>query len=87
MVIRYNGDLYAFGGRSKGNRAPAVEAFSRMFISVDNGVTWRSHSNKLSLPEDLLGYNSTFDAAVDEDYFLWIVLEDGTIWKGKQSGL
>ena len=87
MVVRYNGDLYAFGGKSKGGRTPAVEAFSRMFVSVDNGVTWRSHSNKLSLPDDLLGYNGAFDAAVDNDNFLWIVLEDGTVWKGKQSGL
>ncbi len=87
MVIRYNGDLYAFGGKSKGGRTPAVEAFQRMFVSVDNGVTWRSHSNKLSLPADLLGYDGAFDAAVDNDNFLWIVLEDGTIWKGKQSGL
>lgn len=87
MVVRYNGDLYAFGGKSKGGRTPAVEAFSRMFVSVDNGVTWRSHNEKLSLPDELLGYNGAFDAAVDNDYFLWIVLEDGTIWKGKQSGL
>lgn len=86
MVIRYNGDLYAFGGKSKG-RTKEVEAFSRMFISVDNGVTWRSHSDKLSLPEDLLGYNGAFDAAVDDDLFLWIVLADGTVWKGKQSGI
>ena len=87
MVVRYNGDLYAFGGQSKGGRTPAVEAFSRMFVSVDNGVTWRSHKEKLSLPEELVGYNGAFDAAVDNDYFLWIVLEDGTIWKGRQSGL
>lgn len=87
MVVRYNGDLYAFGGQSKGGRMPVVEAFSRMFISVDNGVTWRSHANKLSLPEELKGYNGAFDAAVDEDKFLWIVLQDGTVWKGKQSSL
>lgn len=87
MIVRYNGDLYAFGGQSKGSRTPAVKGFERMFVSVDNGITWRSHKNKLSLPEDLLGYNGAFDAVVDDNFFLWIELEDGTIWRGKQSGL
>ena len=87
MVIRYNGDLYAFGGRSKGGRTPAVEAFERMFVSVDNGITWRKYSDKLSLPEELLGYNGAFDAAVDDDDFLWIVLADGTAWRGKLKNL
>ena len=87
MIIRYNGDLYAFGGQSKGGRTPSVQGFERMFVSVDNGITWRSHKNKLSLPEELIGYNSAFDAAVDGNNFLWIELADGTIWKGKQSGL
>ena len=87
MVVRYNGDLYAFGGRSKGERTPVIEAFERMFVSVDNGITWRTRSNKLTLPAELLGINSAFDAAVDNDNYLWIVLDDGTIWRGKQSGL
>jgi len=87
MIIRYNGDLYAFGGESKGGRTPSVQGFERMFVSVDNGITWRSHKNKLTLPDELLGYNGAFDAAVDGNHFLWIKLEDGTVWRGKQSGL
>ena len=87
MVVRYNGDFYAFGGRSRGGRTPVVEAFARMFVSVDNGITWRSHSGKLTLPADLQGNNSAFDAAVDSDNYLWIELADGTVWRGKQSGI
>jgi len=87
MVVRYNGDLYAFGGRSKGGRTPAVAAFGRMFVSVDGGITWRTHSNKLSLPDELLGYDGAFDAAVDSDNYLWIALDNGEVWRGRQSGL
>lgn len=87
IVTRYDGCLYAFGGKSRGGRKPAVEAFERTFVSVDNGITWRTYSDKLSLPEALLGYDGTFDAAVDEQNFMWIVLEDGTTWRGKLNSL
>ena len=87
-VVRYGGDLYAFGGRSVGNRHTPSEPFGAMYVSIDHGITWRtSYTGKLTLPEELLGYEGTFRAAVDDEDFLWIVLEDGTAWKGRMNSL
>ena len=87
-VVRYGEDLYAFGGKGLGNRQVAVEAFGAMYVSIDHGITWRStYTNKLSLPEALLGYDGNFRAVVDDDSFLWILLEDGTAWKGRMNSL
>jgi hypothetical protein len=86
-VIRYAGDLYAFGGKSLNGRTPAVEPFERTFCSIDNGITWRTYGNKLTLPEELKGYSGEFETAVDKSNHLWIVLEDGTAWTGKLSSL
>lgn len=84
-IIRYNGDLYAFGGQSLNGYKPATAAFEKMFVSVDNGITWREHSDKLTLPADLAGYEGAFKAAVDDDGWCWIVLEDGTAWRGRKN--
>ena len=86
-VVRYGGCLYAFGGKSRGGRVVPIEAFERTFVSVDNGITWRTFSDKLSLPKELRGYEGKFDVAVDADNYMWIVLEDDTAWKGKLNGL
>lgn len=86
-VVRYAGELYAFGGKSRGPRATPVKAFERTFVSVDNGITWRTYSTKLALPEEMSGYEGNFEVGVDKDNYMWIVLEDGTTWKGKLNGL
>ena len=86
-VIRYAGDLYAFGGKSLNGRSPAVEPFERTFCSIDNGITWRTYDDKLALPEELKGYTGQFETAVDKNNHLWIVLEDGTAWTGKLNSL
>ena len=86
-VIRYADNLYAFGGKSLGGRTPAVEPFERMFCSIDNGITWRTYSDKLTLPEELKGYSGQFETAIDNQNRLWIVLEDGTAWMGKLNSL
>lgn len=84
-VIRYAGNLYAFGGKSLNGRTPAVEPFERTFCSIDNGITWRTYNDKLTLPEELKGYVGQFETAVDNNNRLWIVLEDGTAWIGRLS--
>lgn len=86
-VIRYAGNLYAFGGKSLNGRTPAVEPFERTFCSIDNGITWRTYDDKLTLPEELKGYTGQFETAVDSNNRLWIVLEDGTAWTGKLNSL
>ena len=82
-ILRYGQDLYAFGGRSIGPRKAPLKPFSQMYVSPDNGITWRTHKNKLTLPDELIGYDGPFQAAVDDDGWCWIVLPDGTAWRGK----
>lgn len=86
-VVRYGGALYAFGGKSLNGRNPSVEPFERTYCSIDNGITWRTYKDRLKLPAELKGYADSFEAAVDNENQLWIVLADGTAWKGKLIGL
>lgn len=87
-VVRYGEDLYAFGGKGLGNRHTPIKAFESMFVSIDHGITWRqTYTDKLSLPAELLGYEGTFRAVADTAGCLWILLPDGTAWKGRMNSL
>lgn len=85
-VIRYAGNLYAFGGKSLNERQVPIEAFSAFFESRDNGITWRIRESGLSLPHHFRGLDDTFSTVVVGDY-IWIIWShSGQVWQGFWRG-
>lgn len=82
-VIRYDGALFAFGSAGK-FAGEEVEAFSTLFKSPDNGLTWHAIKSKLELPEEMRGSTAPYAAVVDENNRLWIVSGGNTptVWCG-----
>lgn len=86
-VIKYRDNMYAFGGKSIGDRHIPIESFSACFESRDNGVTWRVRDNAFSLPESFAGNDDTFSAVVDKYKRVWFIWStSGEIWRGAWSG-
>ena len=86
-VISYRDKMYAFGGRSKGNRLAPVEAFDACYESRDNGVTWRERDNAFTLAKDFVGRDSNFTAVVDNLNRVWMIWgTTGEVWRGTWSG-
>ena len=83
-VMRYDGNLYAFGGAGVVNDT-VIEPFATYYISNDNGLTWLPSSDeKIVLPESLLGNSAPFAATVDNNQRMWIVVggEEPVAWRG-----
>ena len=78
------GDLIvAVGG--KGIGGCNVDAFSKIFVSEDGGINWKSNSNFV-LPAGFVS-NNVFAMTADNAGQLWMVCgESGQIWCGKQGG-
>ena len=80
-VIRYDGKLYAFGAGFDGFRE-----------SSDNGLTWffcdryaydySSWNQYMQLPAALKGLDCGFSYATDNLGNIWIMTEDGQVWRG-----
>lgn len=86
-VIHYAGKMYAFGGKSIGQRRAPVEAFSHTFESADNGVTWRENKRAFSLPEEFKGRDGSFSTATDGEY-VWVMWgTTGQVWRGRWNGI
>ena len=82
-VLRYDGRLFAFGGA--GTMAGSeVKAFEYLYLSGDNGLTWRESAGiRVQLPEELEGSAAPFAAAVDGNNRIWIVSGDSVpTWRG-----
>jgi hypothetical protein len=87
-VISYRDKLYAFGGKSLGNRHVPIEAFSTCFESRDNGVTWKVRNRAFSLPEKFAGREDTFSTIVDDHNRVWVIWStSGEVWQGTWSGI
>ncbi len=88
-VFRYDGALYAIGGA--GNVAgKAVEAFSVVYKSTNNGLTWLpSDANSVSLPASLKGYEAPFAMVADEQNRIWLFVggDDAAAWCGRINRL
>lgn len=76
-VIPYNGIALAFGWRN--------DALSGVYQSVDNGITWKATS-AYTLP-DALSTNGVFATAVDSRNYIWMVTENGEVWRGRLNDL
>lgn len=86
-VIRYCGNLYAFGGRSLNRRDVPVEAFGKVFESLDNGITWKVREEGLNMHPSFVGREESFTAVTDEEGYLWIIwTQSGEVWKGIWKG-
>lgn len=89
-MIHYNNKLYAFGGdaQHKGN----IDAFSKFYVSEDNGISWTGIKNKIMFPED---FSSLYDQAegnysciVDDQDFIWIMWsQSNEVWRGRINKL
>ena len=89
-VIQYADKMYAFGGKSIGNKKIPIEAFSDCYESRDNGVTWKSGNKRyeasFSLPETFKNRNETFSTATDGEY-VWVMWSNGEVWRGRWNGI
>lgn len=80
-MFRYDGALFSLG--------QGLEGFRQ---SNDNGITWymcdsyvedySSWNRYMQLPEALKGYASGFTAAADSKGYIWIMTDDGHVWRG-----
>ena len=74
-VIRYAGNLYAFGSEGK------------CYESVDNGIAWKMNEDAFSLPEEFKDADEAFFTVVEGEY-VWIMCNaSGKVWRGRWNGL
>ena len=85
-VIEYADKLYAFGGKSVGNRKAPLESFGECYESRDHGVTWKVYEDALSLPEAFKGREESFSTATDGEY-VWVMWSGGEVWRGRWNGI
>lgn len=85
-VIRYDGSLFSLGHGLDGFRQ-----------SLDNGITWywcdsyvedySSWNRYMQLPSELIGYESGFTASTDGKGYIWIMTDNGQVWRGSINRL
>lgn len=86
-VVYYDNGLQALGGKSLDGKYAAMDS---IFHSKDHGVAWRTYENKdMNVDSQLKATAKTaqyITAAVDDQHFLWIVLDD-KVWRGRINRL
>ena len=83
-ICSYGDALLAFGGNGIG--ACTESAFSKIYVSLDGGITWKGGST-YPIPEGLAGNNQPFASVVDTNNCLWIISNDGQVWRGRLNRL
>lgn len=92
VVIQYADKMYAFGGKSMGDRKKPLEAFGACYESRDNGRTWKVNQDAFCLPEEFVGRDKAFSTATDGEY-VWVMWSDdkekehGEVWRGRWNGI
>lgn len=83
-VIRYNNKLYAFGGAGVYQQED-VEAFSNLFVSLDNGITWKLSESEVMLPKVFKGRSANYSCVVDDDNRIWVLwgLDFDNVYKAR----
>lgn len=82
-LIHYNDVLMVLGGKSLDGTSH--EALDGLYISKDNGLTWKADGECL-LPEDLKGADGALTAVADSEHYLWLVVGD-EVWRGRLNKL
>ena len=83
-VLRYDDFLYAIGGAGVA-QGESVKAFSALYISRDNGITWKAPDDFYQrIPAELQGCDMPFVATVDSNNMMWIICagEEPVVWRG-----
>lgn len=80
-VVRCHNRMYAFGGKSIGNRQVPVEAFSACYESRDNGVTWRLREDGFTMHPSFAGSTDPFSAVADDKQRVWVIWNSGKVWR------
>ena len=80
-ILKYDGKLYAFGTGFEGFRQ-----------SNDNGITWymcdtraddkSTYNRYMQLPKALNGFEGSYSCAVDSLGTIWILTDNGQVWRG-----
>lgn len=83
-MCAYGDVLLAFGGNGIG--ACTESAFSKIYVSLDGGITWKGTST-YPVPEGLAGMSQSFTSTVDANNCLWIISGDGQVWRGRLNRL
>ena len=85
-VTAYGDVMLAIGGKGAG--ASTAEAFSKVYVSRDNGLTW-TVDGSYYLPEDFTnGVSDVFAMTADDDNFIWIICGGtGDVWRGRLNRL
>lgn len=89
-LIRYNDKLYTFGGSGQFNGI--IKAFSNIYSSEDNGISWKSITSNFMFPAE---FNTLYEEAegnysyiVDDQQFIWIMWsQSGEVWRGRLNKL
>ena len=85
VVAPYNNSILAFGGYGQGSFQE--DAFSKIYISRDNGLTWQS-SNNIILPTTMDCPDEIYTILSDSNNYLWIICGgSGQTWKGCLNSL
>lgn len=87
IVLPYNAQLYAFGGKGVVN-GKEVESMSAIYVSRDNGLTWSATEvNAPELPAEVASTEAPIAATVDSNENIWLVVAggNGTIWRGRMN--
>lgn len=85
QVIGYDGGMLAIGGA--GINASTASAFSRMYYSIDGGLTWKQNVS-YKFPAGFSSSPTSFTMTVDADKFIWIICgESGQVWRGRKNSV
>ena len=85
QMVRYNGALYAFGGKPLDGTLVQLP-YDYFFCSNDNGITWHKVLEKVALPSQVRRQDVPL-SIVKVDSELWLFQSGGNIWRGRISNL
>lgn len=84
-MVKYDDGILAFGG--KGIGGCDNPAYSMIYQSRDNGITWKYNAN-YKLPDGFDDQATKVSATVDADNFIWLYCEgSGQVWRGRLNKL
>ena len=83
QMVRYNGMLIAFGGKSADGKKMAYES---IYVSEDNGVTWHVPEEKMGMMNEWKDTDKALSMTVCGKY-IWVIQSGGKVWRGEISNI